>query len=143
MRQTQDFGSVDLVVRTSLPNSELVPRLRELSNRSTQRSPQGTLSAPCSKSSTKLPRAPLRRPLASQVCRFALVLASLGIYAVISYSVSQRTQEIGIRNGPRRFRAKTSGQYLFQTLALAAVGILIGVASSWALARAISGSSSA
>jgi ABC-type antimicrobial peptide transport system permease subunit len=70
---------------------------------------------------------------------FALVLASLGIYAVISYSVSQRTQEIGIRMALGASAQKLQASILFQTLALAAVGILIGVASSWALARAISG----
>jgi ABC-type antimicrobial peptide transport system permease subunit len=70
---------------------------------------------------------------------FALVLASLGIYAVISYSVNQRTQEIGIRMALGASTQSLQAGILFQTLTLAAIGMLLGVVSSWALARALSG----
>ena len=70
---------------------------------------------------------------------FALILASLGIYAVISYSVSQRTQEIGIRMALGATSQDLQASIIKQTLGLAAVGMLLGVAASWALARALSG----
>ena len=70
---------------------------------------------------------------------FALVLASLGIYAVISYSVSQRTQEIGIRMALGASAETLQRGILLQTLWLAGIGMIVGVAASWALARTLSG----
>ncbi len=66
---------------------------------------------------------------------FALILASLGIYAVISYSVTQRTQEIGIRMALGASAADLRAQILGQTTTLAAIGMVFGVAASWILAR--------
>lgn len=70
---------------------------------------------------------------------FALVLASLGIYALISYSVSQRTQEIGIRMAVGASAGAVKRGIIAQTLTLAAIGIAIGAAASWVLARGLSG----
>jgi len=70
---------------------------------------------------------------------FALVLASLGIYGLISYSVNQRTQEIGIRMALGASARDVQTRIVFQTLRLAAVGLAIGVGVSWAMARSLSG----
>ena len=70
---------------------------------------------------------------------FALVLASLGIYALISYSVNQRTQEIGIRMALGASAHDVQARIVLQTLRLAAIGIIIGVAASWTLARSLNG----
>ncbi|HEV2448778.1 MAG TPA: FtsX-like permease family protein, partial [Candidatus Sulfopaludibacter sp.] len=66
------------------------------------------------------------------------ILASLGIYAVISYSVSQRTQELGIRMALGASARDLEGRIIGQTLALAAAGMLLGSVSSWAISRAFS-----
>ena len=70
---------------------------------------------------------------------FALILASLGIYAVIAYSVNQRTQEIGIRMALGASSGHLQARILLQTLGLAAVGMLIGVVAALVLARAMRG----
>ncbi len=70
---------------------------------------------------------------------FALVLASLGIYGLISYSVSQRTHEIGIRMAIGASARDVQVRIITQTLWLAAAGMTIGAAASWLLARAGSG----
>jgi putative ABC transport system permease protein len=68
----------------------------------------------------------------------ALVLASLGIYAVLSYAVAQRTQEIGVRMALGAQRRDVLRMILGQGLALTFVGIAFGVAGALALARVLS-----
>jgi predicted permease len=139
MRQTQDYGTVDLVVRTSLPTAELAPRLREALRPIEPDLPTANMRA----LQTMVDHAVSPRRfvvwLLGGFAGFALVLASLGIYAVISYSVSQRTQEIGIRMALGASAETLQRSILLQTLGLAAIGIVVGTVASWALARTLSG----
>src|ERR1700686_4164684 len=58
---------------------------------------------------------------------FALLLATLGIYGVISYSVSQRAREIGIRMALGASATSLQSRILLHTLALAAAGLAVGL----------------
>lgn len=66
-----------------------------------------------------------------------LLLAALGIYAVLSYNVSRRTSEIGIRMALGQTAASVRGQVVGRTLALAGTGVIIGTVLSLVLARLI------
>jgi predicted permease len=66
-----------------------------------------------------------------------LLLAALGIYGVISYTVTRQTQEIGIRMALGASAAHVRRRILTATLRLALVGIVIGVGASIAGARLI------
>jgi predicted permease len=70
---------------------------------------------------------------------FALILASLGIYALISYSVNQRTQEFGIRMALGASARDVQARIIGQTLRLAVIGLVIGAGASLLLARSASG----
>jgi len=65
----------------------------------------------------------------------ALLLAAIGIYGVMSYSVSQRRQEIGLRIALGAQRANVRGMILGQTLKLTLIGIGLGLAGAFAVAR--------
>ncbi len=66
-----------------------------------------------------------------------LILASLGIYGVISYSVTQRTQEIGIRMALGASQGRVQLAVLGKTLLLALIGIFAGTVASLAIADLI------
>jgi len=65
----------------------------------------------------------------------ALLLAAVGIYGVMSYTVGQRTQEIGVRMALGAQMANVRGMILGQTLKLALIGVVIGLAGAFGVAR--------
>ena len=69
----------------------------------------------------------------------ALVLAAVGIYGVLSYSVSQRTREIGIRTALGASRSNIMGFIMRGAIILIAAGVVIGVVVSLSSMRLIRG----
>jgi predicted permease len=139
IRQTSDYSSVDLVVRTTLPPAGLASAVRaalkpiepNLPGKEFRKLQQLVDKAVSPRRFVVL--------LLAGFSGFALILASLGIYGIISYSVNQRTQEIGIRMALGASARDLQGRIILQTLGLAAIGMLLGTAASWFLSRALSG----
>ncbi len=139
IRQCHDFASVDLVVRTTLPPAELASAVRAALRPIAPNLPGQdfrTLQELVDRSVS--PRRVVVLLLGG-FALFALILASLGIYGVVSYSVNQRTQEIGIRMALGASAANLQASIVGRTVALAAIGMLLGAAASWAVARALGG----
>jgi putative ABC transport system permease protein len=69
----------------------------------------------------------------------ALLLAALGIYGVLSYSVSQRTREIGLRMALGASGGNTVALIVRNSVAMVAIGGVIGVIAATLLARSMEG----
>ena len=67
----------------------------------------------------------------------ALLLAAIGIYGLMAYSVEQRTQEIGIRLALGAAAGQVKNMVVFQGLRLALVGVAVGLAAAFGLTRFI------
>ncbi|MCU1263013.1 MAG: hypothetical protein JWO80_5898 [Bryobacterales bacterium] len=133
MRQTGDYSAMNLVVRTVLPPERLAAGVRDALRRIDPNLPIRefkTLQELVDKAVS--PRRFLVMMLAG-FAGFALLLASLGIYAVISYSVNQQVQEIGIRMALGASATELQSRILLGTLGLAAVGLALGMVASRAL----------
>jgi putative ABC transport system permease protein len=68
----------------------------------------------------------------------ALILAAIGIYGLMAYSVEQRTQEIGIRMALGADRSRIRSLVVWHGMRLAIVGVVLGIAAAFGLTRFIS-----
>ncbi len=67
----------------------------------------------------------------------ALLLAAIGIYGLMAYSVEQRTQEIGIRLALGARASQVKNMVVRQGMQLAVIGVVVGMAVSYFLARTV------
>ena len=135
--QQRDWGSLELVVRSPLPPESLAAGVRTALRGVDADMPTAefqTLGTIVDRSVSP------RRFILMLIEAFAataLVLASLGIYGVLSYTVSRRTQEMGIRMALGASGAQMQRQVVVRTLMLAGIGIAIGWIGAFLLARLI------
>lgn len=137
LRQTGDYAAVHAIVRGALGPVGLASAVR---------SALGPLDPTLPTTEVRVIRDLVDRSVSPRrlvvsllmgFAAFALVLASLGIYGVISYGVAQRRRELGIRIALGASAKSLSRHILAQTMKLATVGIVLGLTASWALARSI------
>lgn len=137
LRQCPDLPSADLVVRSGLTPAAAAGALRAALHPLGVELPGSdfrTLQQIVDKSVS--PRRFLVLLLGGFAV-FAVVLASLGIYGLISYSVHQRLHEMGVRLALGAPAGSLRLQVLGHTLKLAAAGVLVGAGVSWLAARSV------
>jgi predicted permease len=137
MRQTGDYAAMQLIVRTALPPESLTAGIRTALRPIDPNLPvRAFVTFQDLVDRAVSPRRFLVLLLAG-FAAFALILASLGIYAVISFSVSQRVQEIGIRMALGASATDLQRRIVLRTLGLAALGLALGMAGSRVLSSAL------
>jgi len=125
------------VVRTTVAPSSLISRIRDEVKGLDPDVPIADLTTV--ESWVTKAMAPTRFLLAlnATFAGLALVLASLGLYGVMSYSARQRTREIGVRAALGASDRDVLRLILGQGMLLAGIGIVLGLAASFALTRVV------
>jgi predicted permease len=121
---------VDLVVRTSLPLAQLATSARAALEPIAPQAAKGEWSTMQELIDSVASPRRFVVLLLGGFATFAVLLAAIGIYALISYSVTQRRQEIGIRLALGAPAADVRNSVLRGTLGLAIIGAAIGVVAA-------------
>ena len=136
-KQIPYFRTLAMVVRSRVPSTALAPRVQATLRAVDPMLPVAdyqTLDSVVERSVS--PRRFILMVLAA-FASTALLLAALGIYAVLSYSVSQRRREIGIRMALGEAAGSVRRRVVARTLLLAGAGVVIGAVVSFGAARLI------
>jgi ABC-type antimicrobial peptide transport system permease subunit len=126
-------GNMDLAVRTSADPLSLAAALREQVKELDKDQAVADLRSLGEVVSASIAQPPLNTSLLAGFATLALVLASTGIYGVISCSVAQRTREIGIRMAIGASRGTVLRMVVGEGLALSLAGLGIGLVAAFAL----------
>jgi putative ABC transport system permease protein len=129
--------SIYLVVRTSLLTESLAPALRKAVRRIDPELPVNDLRTMETRIADSLVarRSPVL--LAVLFSGIAMLLTAVGTYGVLSYAVTQRRREIGLRMALGARPEQVRGQFLSLALRLLAAGTALGVFGAWLTGRAM------
>jgi putative ABC transport system permease protein len=133
------FNPVVWLVRTRLELHQMVPAVAEQLRQATGGLPVGHERTMDEVLLGSTARQDFNMLLLTIFAAAALVLAAIGIYGVLAYSIAQRTQEIGIRMALGADRTNIRNWVLRQGMLLAITGVLIGVGAAFGLTRLIAG----
>jgi len=126
------IGFMSGVVRSSAPTASLVPAIREIVASLDKDIPLYEVKTMDDYVAGSVAQPRLSSTLLGIFAALALVLAMVGIYGVMSFSVEQRTNEIGIRMTLGAQRADVLRLVLRQGLAIAVIGVALGIAGTLA-----------
>ncbi len=126
------------VIRTRVPPYSLSPAIQNLLRQATGGLPVGQIRSMDEVVTQSTARQDFNMLLLTVFAAAALLLAAIGIYGLMAYSVEQRTQEIGIRMALGAETGDVRRMVIFQGMALALIGVAIGLAAAFGLTRFIS-----
>ena len=137
-RSTQNpFGAMWVVARTTGDPSALVAPVRQTVQGIDQALPAFAMTPLATVVSDSVAQRRFSMLLLGVFASIALFLAAVGLYGVVAYTVSQRTQEIGLRMAIGAQRGDVLRMVVGGGMKLALVGVAIGIACALALARLV------
>jgi predicted permease len=128
----------DLVVNSTLSTASVAAALRKDAVALDKDLPVGDITSMPDAMAADVAQPKFRTQLLTLFAAMALLLAGTGIFGVISYSVSRRTREIGIRMALGASRQTISSMILRETLFLALAGLAVGIPCTLAASRLLS-----
>jgi putative ABC transport system permease protein len=132
------YKVMTIVVRTVNPPLSVVPAIREALHRIDKDQPMAKISSMDQLVENSVANSRFITLLLSVFAGLALLLACVGIYGLMAYSVAQRTREIGIRMALGAEPTRVMRQILKHGLSLALAAVAIGTVASLALTRLMS-----
>ncbi len=129
------FWGSDLVVKSTLYTESVAAAIRKDAIAIDKDLPVGDIAKMTDVLASNVAQPKFRTELLVLFAAMALVLAATGIFGVISYSVSRRTLEIGIRMALGASRNTISRMVLRETVLLALAGLAVGVPCTFAASR--------
>ncbi|HYE64226.1 MAG TPA: ABC transporter permease [Pyrinomonadaceae bacterium] len=132
------FPSMNVVVRTAHDPASLMMAVRKEVWAVDPDQPVANVETMTQLISNSVARARFNTILLGIFASVALILAAIGLYGVISYSVTQRTHEIGIRLALGAQHGDVLRMIVGQGMILVLVGVLIGLAAAFAVTRLMS-----
>ena len=131
-------GAVNIMIRTSGPQSDVFPSVQSQLWTVDKDLPT-SISGPMTQAvEFTMAGTWLTTVLMFGISALSLILSAIGIYGVVSYSISQRTHEFGVRLALGARRADILSLVLAHGMSLAGLGIAIGLAGSLVLTRYLS-----
>ena len=135
---TREAGRVTLVIRTQGDPLSLVGGVRKEVNALDPDQPIAAIRPMTEWVAMSAAGARYRTTLLGLFALLAMILAATGIYGVMSYSVAQRTQEIGVRMALGARQIDVLKLVVKQGMILALIGVVVGLAGALALTRVMS-----